>query len=81
MLIFPIAVFLLTRGNRQTNKVILKKYFGSDDNKCNIYGAILAVCTVYSIIWIYIITYYLEDFKSVFCKKKVGDEKKSVKAD
>ena len=57
----------------------MKKYLDYDDNKCNTFGAIAAVATVYSIIWIYIITYYLEDFSAVFCKKKVQEKKKSIK--
>jgi hypothetical protein len=79
MLIFPVSVFLYSRGKRKNKSVLLKKYLEFNDNKCNIYGAILAVLTVYSIIWIYIITYYLEDFRSVFCKKKVETITKTLK--
>ena len=74
MLIFPILVFISGRSKIINNIVLLKKYFDLNDNLCNIYGAISAVLTVYLIIFINIRTYYLEDFRTVFCKKKVEDK-------
>ncbi len=39
-------------------------------NKANIYAAITAVVTIYSLLVGYIVFYFKEDFKQVFCKKR-----------
>jgi regulatory protein YycH of two-component signal transduction system YycFG len=47
-----------------------------DQNKANIYSAIIAVVTIYLIIIAYVVHYFKEDFEAVFCnKKKVNDVK------
>ncbi len=43
-----------------------------DANKANTYSAIISVATIYFLLFIYIVHYYREDFRQVFCRKKVA---------
>lgn len=47
-----------------------------DSNKANTYSAVISVATIYFLLLIYILYYYREDFRQVFCKRKAMSGKK-----
>jgi hypothetical protein len=63
MIVLPLTSFFGTRW-------ILRTKFQIPANKVDIYSAIAAIVSIYSLIIVYIVYYYREDFKTVFCKKR-----------
>lgn len=73
MIVFPITFFFVSRGKIYCYNLI-SDYFQNKLNwnidKSNTYSAIIAILTIYFIIVSYVVYYFSEDFRQVFCKKR-----------
>ncbi len=74
MIIFPVMNFFVSRGKIIQIEILSLDIFLNrlhlDANKANTYSAVVSIVTIYLLLFIYIMYYFREDFRQVFCKKK-----------